>query len=401
MQVREVSSRVGGRQICVISCLLTFIAQLGVTLYLPALPDIENELGFDTGRGGNSLLLYFIGAAAPQLFWGALADRAGRKRLLTLSLVVFSIASLVAGITQNSSIFMTARFFQGVGAGGGAIIGRILMQDISSGSNLAKNLSYLSLSFICALGGGQFLGGIIQQHFHWSLDFLLLFLLGVIMLVTILVSPLPSGSARSQSTHISNYVRVLKMKTFVRPMLAGALGYGVLVIFYEKGPYVFQQVLALSSQEYGNIGLLVGIAYGIGTLLVKKLVVVVGVQKLMMYGLRLMFFAGILLVGANWSHASMSNSSVLPVLVIFIYCVVALGQALLFPNSMATAISAARSSGSYATALCSFLQQLIAVIVGSITMWFGEELFTPLAAVVVVISLVGMALIRSASTNIR
>jgi DHA1 family bicyclomycin/chloramphenicol resistance-like MFS transporter len=191
------------------------------------------------------------------------------------------------------------------------------------------------------------------------------------------------------------------MKTFVRPMLAGALGYGVLVIFYEKGPYVFQQVLALSSQEYGNIGLLVGIAYGIGTLLVKKLVVVVGVQKLMMYGLRLMFFAGILLVGANWSHASMSNSSVLPVLVIFIYCVVALGQALLFPNSMATAISAARSSGSYATALCSFLQQLIAVIVGSITMWFGEELFTPLAAVVVVISLVGMALIRSASTNIR
>jgi DHA1 family bicyclomycin/chloramphenicol resistance-like MFS transporter len=110
MQVREVSSRVGGRQICVISCLLTFIAQLGVTLYLPALPDIENELGFDTGRGGNSLLLYFIGAAAPQLFWGALADRAGRKRLLTLSLVVFSIASLVAGITQNSSIFMTTMF---------------------------------------------------------------------------------------------------------------------------------------------------------------------------------------------------------------------------------------------------------------------------------------------------
>lgn len=395
MIMLKIPSVVGSRHTCFISCSLVFLAQLGVTLCLPSLPSIESELDFGAGKTGSTLLLYFIGVATPQLLWGALADRVGRRQLLLLSLVVFSVASLVAALTSNPLVFIAARFFQGFGAGGGAVVGRMLIRDISEGKNLAKNFSLLSISFICALGIGQFFGGVTEQYFHWSFGFLFLFFLGVILMIVVSVSPLPNRKGEIHVSTTSSYIDLLKMKSFMFPMLAGALGYGALVIFYQKGPYIFQQMLELSAKDYGDIGLLVGSAYGLGSLVVKKSVGNAGVQKLMVRGLGVIFFAGTILALSGWLCVSQICLALLPPLLIVINCAVAFGQALLFPASMAAALDSAKNSGPYATALCSFLQQMIAVMIGGISLWFGQELLTSLAIALITLSAAGMLLITN------
>ena len=45
---------------------------------------------------------------------------------------------------------------------------------------------------------------------------------------------------------------------------------------------------------------------------------------------------------------------------ITLYCMTIFGQAVLFPNSMAMAVSDAKEQGAYAMALCGFLQQCLA-----------------------------------------
>ena len=141
-----------------LSCALVFLTQLGVTLYLPSLPDIAAALAMAREQAALSLLAYFLGSAAPILFWGAAADRFGRKPVLALSLLLFGAASVVAACADGGPAFIAARLVQGIGAGGASTIGRILVRDGASGPLLARNLSYLSFSFVSALGGGQFLG---------------------------------------------------------------------------------------------------------------------------------------------------------------------------------------------------------------------------------------------------
>ncbi len=64
-------------------------------------------------------------------------------------------------------------------AGGAAIIARILVRDHWHGDEL-RRLSVLSIAFITALGGGQWIGGLISRYAHWQLGFVLMAGVGVL-----------------------------------------------------------------------------------------------------------------------------------------------------------------------------------------------------------------------------
>ena len=372
-----------------LSCALVFLTQLGVTLYLPSLPDIAAALGLAREQAALSLLAYFLGSAAPILVWGAAADRFGRKPVLALSLLLFGTASVVAACADGGTLFIAARLAQGIGAGGASTIGRILVRDDASGPLLARNLSYLSFSFVSALGGGQFLGGLLQQYAHWRVEFWLLAGLSAALALAAWLTPMRSGTGAGAAnklvarSHLASYLEVLKNPAFVRPMAAGALGYGALIFLQEIGPYLFQQQLGLSARQYGNTGLLLGLAYFCGSLLVNRLALRLGYARLMRAGLQVMLAAGLLLlaIGALWRGRP--DSAVLLALVLLVYCAVSLGQAVLFPNSMAAALDAAHGRGSHATALFGFSLQLIATGIGSLALVLPHQHLTTVALLLV------------------
>lgn len=76
-----------------LACLLVFMAQMATTVYLPALPTVMRELAMSRRATELSISIFVIGAALPVLFWGAAADRFGRRLPLTLSLVLFITCS--------------------------------------------------------------------------------------------------------------------------------------------------------------------------------------------------------------------------------------------------------------------------------------------------------------------
>ncbi|WP_075257145.1 MFS transporter [Herbaspirillum camelliae] len=155
----------------VLSCTLVFLAQLGSTLCLPVLPQIGNDIGLTEAIASLSLVVFFAGCAAPLLVWGVLADRCGRRVAVVTALLLFSMAAGVAANAATPSVFLAARAIQGVGAGGMAVLGRILIADTASAADLAKRMSLLSFTFVLALGGGQFLGGVIQDFFFVAPSF--------------------------------------------------------------------------------------------------------------------------------------------------------------------------------------------------------------------------------------
>lgn len=342
-----------------LACLLVFMAQMATTVYLPSLPTVMRELAMSRRATELSISIFVIGAALPVLFWGAAADRFGRRAPLTLSLLLFIGSSGLLALCSNGAELLTLRALQGVGAGGAAIIARIIVRDNWSGDELARRLSVLSIAFITALGGGQFIGGLLSQYSHWQMGFVLMGATGLAILALMATLPLEAGRARGpRPAMAATYFAILRRPGFFWPACVGGLGFATTVTLQEVSPFVMQQGFGLNVTAFGALGLVIGVAYFSGALTVNRTVARVGGKKLMQTGSGIVALATVAILLLWWSGILAGLSGM--ALFIALYCLTIFGQAVLFPNSMAMAVSDAKEHGAYAMALCGFLQQCLA-----------------------------------------
>ncbi|MFI1968328.1 MFS transporter [Streptomyces cinnamoneus] len=355
----EVAIRRVNRRIMALSCLLVFMAQMATTIYLPSLPVVAEDFGMPRSYAALSISVFVIGAAAPVVVWGVAADRYGRRGPLLASLALFVLTSALTALIRSPEGLLVLRALQGVGAGGSAIIARILVRDRWSGDELARRLSVLSIAFITAMGGGQFLGGLIGRYAHWETGFVVLAVIGGAAAALTFTVPFESSRAVQRPSEVlRTCLTISRQRGFLLPALAGGAGFATIVLLQEVGPFVFQQHFGLATDQYGSLGLLLGAAYFAGALTVNRLVSTVGSGRLMTAGAIVMTAAGIAMI-VLWSVPGLPDGGALVVFVA-LYCVTTFGQSVLFPNSMATAVSSQHRHGASAVSLCGFLQQSMA-----------------------------------------
>lgn len=71
-----------------------------------------------------------LGASGVGGLWaGALADRFGRRKLLSVTVLVYSVGSLICGLAPNATVFFAGRLVQGLGIGGEWAIGHGLLAE--------------------------------------------------------------------------------------------------------------------------------------------------------------------------------------------------------------------------------------------------------------------------------
>lgn len=347
------------RRTMALSCLLVFMAQMATTIYLPSLPIVAHDFGMSRHYAALSISVFVIGAAAPVVLWGVAADRYGRRGPLLASLALFVVSSALIALSRSPEGLLVLRALQGIGAGGAAIIARILVRDRWSGDELARRLSVLSIAFITAMGGGQFIGGLIGRYSHWETGFLVLAAVGTLAAALTFTVPFASSRAVQPPSEVLRIcLDISRQPRFLLPALAGGAGFATIVLLQEVSPFVFQQHFGLATDQYGSLGLLLGAAYFAGAMTVNRLVARAGSGRLMTAGSIVMTAAGALMI-VLWSVPGLPDGGAL-VAFVALYCVTTFGQSVLFPNSMATAVSSQQSHGAYAVSLCGFLQQSMA-----------------------------------------
>ena len=153
--------------ILAIACVAQFMVVLDVSIVNVALPSIGRELHYSpTGLQWvvNAYVLTFAGFL---LLGGRAADLFGRRRVYLFGLLLFTLASLVGGVAQNSAWLTTARALQGVG---GAFLSPATLTIIVttfSGARLARALG--AWSAVAGAGGavGSVLGGVLTAELSW------------------------------------------------------------------------------------------------------------------------------------------------------------------------------------------------------------------------------------------
>ena len=97
--------------------LANFIGGLDTTMLNTALPQIIKDLNGINQLGLlTSMLLFFI--AMTTVLWGKLGEVIGNKKAFQLSILIFTIASILGGFSVNIWMMVFARGLMGIGIGG-------------------------------------------------------------------------------------------------------------------------------------------------------------------------------------------------------------------------------------------------------------------------------------------
>ncbi len=148
-----------------------FVSMLASTVVGTSLPVIVSDLGGSQTSYTWVITATLLATTVSTPIWGKLADLFNRKFLLQLALIIFVLASAAAGFSQDTSMLISLRVVQGLGAGGLAALTQIVMADIVSPRERGR---YMGLfSGVMALGtvGGPLLGGFLTDTINWRWNF--------------------------------------------------------------------------------------------------------------------------------------------------------------------------------------------------------------------------------------
>ncbi|HKP18973.1 MAG TPA: MFS transporter [Gaiellaceae bacterium] len=146
-----------------------FMVVLDIAIVNVALPSIKDDLGFSQENLQWVISAYALVFGGFLLLGGRAADLLGRRRIFLVGLVVFTLASLLAGLAWSEASLIGARSFQGLGA---AIISPAALSILSTTFTEGRERN-IALGVWGAVGGfgaaaGVLLGGVLTDALSWE-----------------------------------------------------------------------------------------------------------------------------------------------------------------------------------------------------------------------------------------
>ncbi|MFG2292413.1 MFS transporter [Streptomyces sp. NPDC048603] len=167
----------------VLACVAMFMLMLDVTVVNVALPSLRGSLGARFSDLQWVIDSYTLTLAAFLLTGGTLADRLGRKRVFQAGLLLFTLASLAAGLAPDLAVLNAARAVQGAGAAVLFSVGPALIGQEFHGADRGKAFGLFGGVAGLALALGPLAGGLLVDGLGWRWIFLLNVPLGLAALV--------------------------------------------------------------------------------------------------------------------------------------------------------------------------------------------------------------------------
>lgn len=316
-----------------------FLVYVGFGIIIPVLPLLVTEQGFSEIHVGGLLTTYALASFFTAPLWGSLSDRMGRKKLILIGLIGFSLSFLVFAIFSDSLVLMyISRIIGGLFSGAlyTAVTGFI--GDMSTDENRNMYMGFMGMSiglgFIFGPAIGGLLSGIsLDTPFYVSAT--LLFIL-FFYAALILKEPERTGEAtkrayvpKGASILLKNRVKYLFLFTFmVTFLLAGV----------ESTLQLFQiEMIEITPTQLGSLFLFSGLV---------DFLVQGGIVRKVKHGQEWLWMMGAQIVTAIGLILFLFTNSLF--FAGFALCVFTAGNAL--ARTLTTSLASKESGGMYGTA---------------------------------------------------
>jgi MFS transporter, DHA1 family, multidrug resistance protein len=380
-------ARPPARTVVVLGLLSTF-GPLSLDLYLPALPQLADDLGASASLAQLSITACLVGLAFGQLVAGPLSDRLGRRRPLIVGLVAFLLASVACAVAPSAAVLVLLRLVQGLAGAAGIVISRAIARDLYSGRALMIFFSRLLLVAGLAPVIAPVLGGQLTRIMTWRGIFGVLAGFGAVLLLAGLFGlkeTLPperrvvGGFRRT----LQGYNTLLHDRFFVGCALSSGLAGASMFAYIAGSTFVLQRIYGMSPQGFSlvfgciSLGLVAAAQGGARLALIWPLPRVLG------FGLSInLFGATALLITVI---TGLPLGALIGALVIMVCAV-----GLIFPTANALAMADYPDLAGTASSLQGLSQFVFGAVAAPLVGIAGEQTALPLGIVATSVSLCAM-----------
>lgn len=173
---------IGKVMILVTVILMDILAGMEFDLFVPSFPELQSYFSLSPFLVEALLSVNFAGYCLSLFFVGGLADRYGRKPIILLGLIIFTIGSILCLSGSSYSYLLIGRFFQGVGVAAPAILSFLIIADAYPIKKQQFLTAMLNAAMNVSVAAAPVLGSYVTLYFHWQGNFIALLSLGLMAL---------------------------------------------------------------------------------------------------------------------------------------------------------------------------------------------------------------------------
>jgi MFS family permease len=167
-------------------CAVTLLVSYIETMILPGVPIIQKDFATTTTIASWITSMVLLVAAVVSPIFGKLADVYGKKRLIVITLVFYTIGVAIAGFSTSIYMLIFARAIQGVGAAM-VPLSYAYLTDVFPKGKLATAQGAIAGSAAISTALGFVIGSYVVQTLGWQYAFHTAAILSVILFIIVLV----------------------------------------------------------------------------------------------------------------------------------------------------------------------------------------------------------------------
>ncbi len=372
-------------------CLM--LQPLSTDLYLASLPHLGAYFGASPAAVQQTLSFFVIGFGTAQLVTGPLSDRYGRRPVALGGLALYAAASVACSLAPTLPVLIVGRFAQAVGCCTAVVVARAIIRDAYAPAEGAKMVAKASALLSLAPLLGPIIGSYLQVTFGWRSAFVALTAFGALVAVaaskwlqeTIVHR---DAAATSPLPLLRTYGRIAATPGFWAYALPGSLSYAAIFCFISGSSFVLIQVLGVPTEYFGYCFAFGVSGYLSGTLICRRLLGRIGMERTLSVGATVSLLAGIgflLAVLADAHHWS----------IVLIAQFLTMGaHGINFPATQSGSVAPFPRQAGAAAGLFGFFTMMAALAAGTVVGASHDGTLLPLATISAVI---GTALFVSAA----
>ena len=237
-----------------IACLST-LGPFSIDTYLPAFSGIGASIGATPAEMQQTLSSYLLGFAVMNLFHGALSDSFGRRPVILVGAVVFTLASIGCALSDSIGWLVAFRALQGLSAGTGMVVSRAIIRDLFGPADAQRAMSQVTLYFAVAPAVAPLLGGWVFAGLGWHAIFWMLALLGLLLWVVIWRRlPETLHDSQRQPFHLLHLLRgyagLVRSPQFLALVVASGIPFNGMFLYVLAAPAFVGDHLGLAPTQF-------------------------------------------------------------------------------------------------------------------------------------------------------